>query len=351
MDQAQANSPLDLLNAAGRILVVEPDARALQVIRQGLESVSHHVVSARNAQDAWQILRRENVDMVVSELALPDIHGLKLLERIRQNRDTYTLPFLFLSSQRQPSGRIRALQMGADDFIGKPCVLGELQAKIGTILRRARMLQARGAADAGRGIYGSLDTVSAQELLQFLEQGRKTGMLQVTTPRAVIKVQMQDGQIYSAAFADIEGEEAVFLLFACHEGRFGFRPGLEPTGERNVHCNLQSLLLEGLRMMDETVKLLNDRESSRQQAVEEEDPNATRIVQAPAVPPPPRHRRPAARPSTDTPVVRVRATPPPSNNGESRPTGIRRTPSTDRELDRRTTRRITLRKNDDSKRS
>ena len=264
MDQLPATSPTDLLGSAGRILVLEPDTTALDVICTGLQAATHQVIACTSADQAWEHLNRDAFDLILSEIVLPKQDGFAFVTQVRKNSATHLIPFLFLASDRKPSSRLKALQLGADDYIVKPCVLSELQAKVKNILRRARMIQAKSGSaglDGQQGLSGAVEVISCQELLQFFESVRKTGLLLVHSPRAVGKIFLEKGQIYSAAFADIEGEEAVYLMFACREGRFEYRPDLQPPGERNVHLPLQSMLLEGLRLMDETDRVLVAREA------------------------------------------------------------------------------------------
>ena len=77
-------------------------------------------------------------------------------------------------------------------------------------------------------------------------------------PRAVGRIYFDEGQIQTGSFADIEGDESIFLLMSCKKGFFEFRANVESNEERNVFINSQSILLEGMRRMDEAQRALNE---------------------------------------------------------------------------------------------
>ena len=97
---------------------------------------------------------------------------------------------------------------------------------------------------------GRIGTFAVEEIVQILQAGGKTGHLIVKTPKATADIFFDRGQIFNANFAGIEGDEAIYLIFAVKEGHFSFRSGVKAP-VRNVTTNVASLLLEGMRRMDE----------------------------------------------------------------------------------------------------
>lgn len=252
-----------MLESAGRILLVDPEAASRDVIQAALTHAGHRVDPASNLAEAVDKLATDVFDLVISELHLGDQDGLSLLDGLQLDPAKTHIGFIILSAERTPAARLAAFERGIDDFLTKPCVIDELMARVGAILRRSRKSAAAGGGEATASFSGQIAAISIEELLQFVEMGRKTGLMIVNCSRAVARVYFDKGQIHGASFADIQGEEAIYLLFAVRDGQFEFHHGVKPVGERTVTANLPSLLLEGLRRMDETVNVIQKAKDER----------------------------------------------------------------------------------------
>ncbi|MGY2048145.1 response regulator [Methylobacterium sp. JK268] len=116
-----------------QILVIDDEPPIRKLLRTGLATQDYAVLEAPNARRALEILGEERVDLVILDLGLPDIRGLELLRRLREShRD---LPVVVLSSRTDESGKVEALDLGADDYVTKPFGMGELLARLRTALR------------------------------------------------------------------------------------------------------------------------------------------------------------------------------------------------------------------------
>jgi two-component system KDP operon response regulator KdpE len=131
------------------ILVVEDDPALLHVLRAALDFGGFSSASATNASDAWRMLSTGDFDAVVMDLGLPDVDGFYLIKQIR---DASPVPIIVVSGLTGEADRIRALDCGADDFIAKPFLPGELLARVRAVLRRnARHEPDQGARSALAG--------------------------------------------------------------------------------------------------------------------------------------------------------------------------------------------------------
>jgi two-component system phosphate regulon response regulator OmpR len=128
-----------------RILVVEddPDMRAL--LQRYLGENGYTVRVAGDGAQLERMLRRESFDAMVLDLMLPGDDGLTICRRLRAHGET--LPILMLTARGDPVDRIVGLEIGADDYLGKPFVPRELLARIQALLRR-QLHFARGVAGA-----------------------------------------------------------------------------------------------------------------------------------------------------------------------------------------------------------
>lgn len=125
------------------IVVCEHDQATLESICDHLTGDRFNVMPALTAVEALHLCRRNEPDLMLLDLALPDISGLDVLRQIRQADAAATgfdprLPIIVLSGRVPAAERVRGLEEGADDFLSKPASYGELPARITAVLRRTK---------------------------------------------------------------------------------------------------------------------------------------------------------------------------------------------------------------------
>lgn len=121
------------------ILVVDDDPKILEVVGVSLGRRGYDVHTARTGGEAIERAEQAHPELIILDLGLPDMTGMQVLERVRQNGDA---PVLFLSAESDVDVRLDALNGGAEDFLVKPVSLEELHAKVeGSLKRRARVLK------------------------------------------------------------------------------------------------------------------------------------------------------------------------------------------------------------------
>jgi two-component system KDP operon response regulator KdpE len=125
------------------VLVIDDEPQIQRLLKIGLAAEKFKVTEARTAESALSQFATENFDVVILDLGLPDRSGFSLLEEIRKHS---TVPVLVLSVRNDEGGKVKALELGADDYITKPFGLPELVARIRVALRHR--YQAKGAQPA-----------------------------------------------------------------------------------------------------------------------------------------------------------------------------------------------------------
>jgi len=121
------------------VLVVEDDEDVADLIETVLQRHPYEVQLASSAVSAKLALQSNVPDLMVLDLNLPDSQGFELLSEIRQTSDTPVIVCSGMPDQHQ--GALRSLELGADDFVGKPFDAAELEARVEAVLRRARSRQ------------------------------------------------------------------------------------------------------------------------------------------------------------------------------------------------------------------
>jgi heavy metal response regulator len=119
-----------------RILVVEDEKRIADFLTRGLQGAGYAVDSAPDGATALNLAAATDYDLVILDLMLPDLDGLKVLERIRARKSGP--PVLILSARGAVDDRVKGLETGADDYLTKPFAFVELLARVRALLRRGQ---------------------------------------------------------------------------------------------------------------------------------------------------------------------------------------------------------------------
>jgi len=124
-----------------RILVIEDEKRIADFVARGLESSGYAVDMATDGAAGLEMLHATDYDLIILDLMLPDIDGLKVLEKIRNRK--LSPPVLILSALGAVDDRVKGLERGADDYLGKPFSFAELLARVRALLRRGQPMPER----------------------------------------------------------------------------------------------------------------------------------------------------------------------------------------------------------------
>jgi two-component system OmpR family response regulator len=117
------------------ILVVDDEAPVREMICDALSLAGYKTLSAGDGLAALNLLRSNSVDLIVSDINMPKVDGLQLLEGLRMKGDE--TPFVLLTASKERPHLSTGFKLGADDFIAKPFGIEELALRVGAILRRA----------------------------------------------------------------------------------------------------------------------------------------------------------------------------------------------------------------------
>jgi two-component system OmpR family response regulator len=121
--------------SGAHVLVVDDDGHIREVMRFALEKAGYRVTEAPDGTRAFELITKQQFDLVVLDIVMPEDDGLTLCRKIRaQSR----LPIIFVSSRDDELDRVLGLELGADDYLTKPFSPRELAARVGAVLRRTQ---------------------------------------------------------------------------------------------------------------------------------------------------------------------------------------------------------------------
>jgi DNA-binding response OmpR family regulator len=127
-----------------RILIVEDEVALSDLVRSHLEKEGHSVDQAFDGNQGLAVAGRTRFDLVILDWMLPGVDGLTVCKEIRRK---HLMPILMLTARGDVADRVTGLQVGADDYLGKPFSIVELAARVASLLRRVALDSASASGD------------------------------------------------------------------------------------------------------------------------------------------------------------------------------------------------------------
>ncbi len=115
------------------VLVVDDEKPLRDFVRRNLEVRGFKVLTASNGLEALAIFNNENIQLVIMDIMMPHMDGLETTRRIRQDSH---VPIIILTAMGEEADKVRAFDLGADDYLTKPFGVGELLGRVKAVLRR-----------------------------------------------------------------------------------------------------------------------------------------------------------------------------------------------------------------------
>ncbi|MFT4797358.1 MAG: putative two-component system response regulator [Sulfitobacter sp.] len=133
LSQTNGVNPMNNTETRQKICIVDDDAVQATLICMML-SQDYEVIQAASGGEALELIRRENPDLVLLDVMMPDIDGLDVCEQLKSNPETSGIPVVFLTGLEDASDQERGFELGADDYITKPVSPNVVKARVGRIL-------------------------------------------------------------------------------------------------------------------------------------------------------------------------------------------------------------------------
>ena len=229
-------------------LIVDPDPEETTVLELRMIENGFEVKTARSAEQALKLLgeSKGEMDLVVSELDLPQADGLTLLAEARKQTWGKDLPWVVHTRRQSRTDAQKAFDLGVLDFVAKPAPTDVFVAKM------KAMLDQRTTKRGARGVSGSLREMSLPDIIQILFHGRKSGNLKIRSGSDMGEIHVNEGAIWNALWGSLRGEEAFYAMLKLQDGEFGLDPQFKAQS-RVINQSSEALLLEGMRRLDEGI--------------------------------------------------------------------------------------------------
>lgn len=235
-----------------RVLVVDDNPMVLSLLRQALAPLAS-VHAAGNPADALLLALDEPPDLIVTDYGMPGMDGRQLVEKLRLRPGFARMPVVLMASKAEVSDRLKPMQDSLEDILEKPFFVRDAVARIKRVIDKIALEKMAQAAPSGTTLRGTLAQMSVIDLLQSLEMGRKSCLLTLTRRGDKCELFFDEGQISHAVFAELQGDEAVYRVvqWSGEEGTFEI-DFARRSDMRTITRSTQGLLMEGLRLLDES---------------------------------------------------------------------------------------------------
>jgi two-component system phosphate regulon response regulator PhoB len=136
--------------SSASVLIVEDEPAIVELVSYSLRETGWEIRTAANVASAWEAIVKSRPDLLLLDWMLPDQSGLRLLSRLRGDRDFQEIPVIMLTAKSMEEDKIAGLNTGADDYVTKPFSPRELLARSKALLRRKSPHLAEAPLSAGR---------------------------------------------------------------------------------------------------------------------------------------------------------------------------------------------------------
>lgn len=260
-----------------KVLIVDDNENVLLALEYNLQQAGYLVLKSTGGNDALKIAQSENPDIVVSDVAMPEMDGIEFCKRLRLIEKFSEVPFIFLTAHGEPEERVKGLRSGADDYIVKPFDIEELIVRINILYQK---IKKRGFSET---ISGNLKELSLADALQIFELTNKEGKLLISSVSNTGYISFKDRMIMDASFGNVYGEDALIEMLLLVEGQFNYEPQEISSGR--IAKPVSFAMLDALRTIDEKVDLFENIPNDNQQLLlrnvpPPDNPDSNLIVKA-----------------------------------------------------------------------
>ena len=188
------------------ILVCDDDKEIVEAVEIYLMQEGYDVIKAYDGEEALAVLEKEEVDLVVIDVMMPKLDGIRATLQIRKES---SIPIIILSAKTEDADKILGLNVGADDYVTKPFNPLELVARVKSQLRRATVLS-NGGNVPGEEIYEAKGLVMNNDLRKVTVDGEEVKLTPIEYNILLLLMKNQ-GKVYSISqiYENIWNEEAI----------------------------------------------------------------------------------------------------------------------------------------------
>lgn len=149
-----------------KILIIEDDENLLNLYQTVLQKEGYQALPARDGQEAWSVMDREHIDLVITDIMMPVMDGYEFIKTLREQNPQ--IPVLIITARDDFASKSLGFSLGTDDYMTKPVDMGEMLLRVRALLRRANIAAERQLTFGGTMLNLDTLTVSWDERTEAL---------------------------------------------------------------------------------------------------------------------------------------------------------------------------------------
>lgn len=233
------------------VLIVDDEEQLLLTMQAGFEPFKERfqILTARNGKEATEVLATTRINLVVTDLKMPEMDGFELLAYLKNNFPE--IPAIVMTAFATPAIEARLSATGMISMLEKPVDFEELTELITKLLENDLTA-------------GTLTGISLPSFLQLIEMEQNTCLMEVVSPDGQQGLlYFYKGVLYDSVFGKLTAEDAVYELLMKDDVKISFRALPNKKLKKRIKTNLMNLIMEGTRRKDEMAEQLAENQTDQ----------------------------------------------------------------------------------------
>ncbi len=202
-----------------QILLVDASGPESEALLKALRNEGLEVHFFHDTQKAFESCVKRPPTLLITELEMPLESGVQLIKRLKSNSTTRHISILVTAREAILEERLKSMQIGIDDYVGKPYYPEEVVARVESILQEIEAIaETRSSSD--HGFSGNLEEMNLVDLIQTLELGNKSGIIYLMRNSEEGRVYVEEGKVIDAQANGMEPGKALTNMLTWLEGTF-----------------------------------------------------------------------------------------------------------------------------------
>ncbi len=231
------------------ILIIDADTKSQKVLEVSFKKAGYRVAIVDSLTEAYDRIAEDAPALIITDATLPDGDGLELCADLKLDPNTEEIPLIFLTKDRSLTKKMRAFELGADDYLTKPIYIKEVTTRAELLIQRRE--QQRLSESDVEEFEGDLSDITMIDLLQTIEQESRSGSLRIHRSGRQAALYFRNGEILDAVCGKLQGEDAVYRVMLWPAGQFVVNYHENIRRADHIGRDTSQLLMEGMRRLEE----------------------------------------------------------------------------------------------------
>ena len=242
---------MSLTKKSMNLMLVDDNPLILDLLRKGLDPYAG-ITACSDATDALLQCIENPPDLVICDYRMPGVDGRHFAEKLKARPQGRGVKIVLVATKADIDEKLHPISDMVEEFFEKPFYVKQVASKAKKLLERIYWEKQQQAAPQEGVIRGRLAEMNMIDLLQSLELGQKSCTLTISRGGESCRMFFADGQINHAEMGSVAGDDAVYSVVGWPDGAFEIDFNAPRSPQQTTTRTTQSLLMEALRILDES---------------------------------------------------------------------------------------------------